>query len=74
MPIYAFGYRIPKIHSTAWIFPSADIIGDVTIGPEVYVGAGAVIRGDYGTIKIGAGTSIEENVRSCPRTVRKVRG
>ncbi len=62
MTIWAYGRRIPKIDKTAWIFPSADIIGKVFIGPNVYVGAGAVIRGDYGTIKIGEGTAVEENV------------
>ena len=62
MVIYAFGDRVPKIHPTAWVFPSADIIGKVTIGPYVYVGAGAVIRGDYGEITIGEGSAVEENV------------
>ncbi|MHA1818878.1 MAG: gamma carbonic anhydrase family protein [Promethearchaeota archaeon] len=62
MPIYAYGVRKPKIDESAWIFPSADIIGKVIIGRNVYIGAGAVIRGDYGTVKIGDGTAIEENV------------
>lgn len=62
MAIYAFGKFEPKIDPSAWIFPSADIIGNVSIGPKVYVGAGAVIRGDYGSIEIKKGTSIEENV------------
>ncbi|MHA1519375.1 MAG: gamma carbonic anhydrase family protein [Promethearchaeota archaeon] len=62
MAIYSYEKRIPKIDPSAWIFPSADIIGKVTIGKDVYIGAGAVIRGDYGTIIIGDGTAIEENV------------
>ncbi len=61
MPVYAFGNRIPKIDPSAWVFPSADIIGKVTIGSKVYIGAGAVVRGDYGTIVIGDGSAIEEN-------------
>ena len=62
MTVWAYGTRVPKIDPTAWIFPSADVIGKVIIGPNVYIGAGAVIRGDYGTIEIGEGTAVEENV------------
>jgi carbonic anhydrase/acetyltransferase-like protein (isoleucine patch superfamily) len=41
---------------------TADVIGDVTIGPGCFIGVGARIRGDYGTIVIGARTSVQENV------------
>ena len=36
-------------------------MGDVRIGDQCYVGPGAKIRGDYGTIIIGNKTSIQEN-------------
>ncbi|MHB9155494.1 MAG: LbetaH domain-containing protein [Endomicrobiales bacterium] len=36
----------PKIHASAYIDPSAVIIGNVTIGRNVFVGPGAVIRAD----------------------------
>ncbi|MCF2138916.1 MAG: gamma carbonic anhydrase family protein [Candidatus Lokiarchaeota archaeon] len=62
MAVYAFGKRVPKIDPSAWIFPSASVIGKVSIGANVYIGAGAVIRGDYGKIEIADGVSIEENV------------
>jgi phenylacetic acid degradation protein len=62
MAIYAYGKHIPEIDPSAYIFPSADVIGHVILGAKVYVGAGAVIRGDYGTIVIGDGSAIEENV------------
>jgi len=39
----------------------AKVIGDVTIGAQCYVGPGARIRGDYGTVVIGDKTSIQEN-------------
>ncbi|HPI78513.1 MAG TPA: phenylacetic acid degradation protein PaaY, partial [bacterium] len=39
MPIYSFEGRRPKIDASAWVFPNAVIIGDVTLGREVYVGA-----------------------------------
>jgi carbonic anhydrase/acetyltransferase-like protein (isoleucine patch superfamily) len=62
MTVYAFGDRIPRINPTAWIHPAADVTGKVIIGANVYVGSGAVLRGDYGGIRVGAGTAIEENV------------
>lgn len=62
MAIYAYGEFSPQIADDAWIFPSADIIGNVQIGKSAYIGAGAVIRGDYGQIIIDDGAAIEENV------------
>jgi len=52
----------PEIHDSAYIAPTAFIIGDVTIGQRSNVWFGAVLRGDWGTIKIGNNTSIQENV------------
>nr|MDO8112695.1 gamma carbonic anhydrase family protein [Candidatus Sigynarchaeota archaeon] len=62
MAIYAYGNRIPKIDPTAYVFPSADVIGKVTIGAKCFIGAGAILRGDYGEIVVGDGSAIEENV------------
>ncbi|HME53638.1 MAG TPA: gamma carbonic anhydrase family protein [Candidatus Lokiarchaeia archaeon] len=62
MAIYAYGNRVPKIDESTYVFPSADIIGKVTVGAKVFVGAGAILRGDYGEIIIGDGSAIEENV------------
>ena len=62
MPIYEFEGRIPRIDPEAFVFPNATIIGDVTIGKQVWVGPGAVLRGDYGTITVGDYAAIEDNV------------
>jgi len=62
MPVYRFEGREPEIAAGAWVFPGAVIIGKVIIGENAYVGAGAILRGDYGTIIIGDGTAIEEGV------------
>ena len=62
MAIYEFEGKRPRIAKSAFVFDSADVIGDVIIERDVYVGAGARIRGDYGTIRIGPGTSVEDNV------------
>ena len=62
MPVYALGPKRPRIHSTALVAPSATIIGDVTVGPQTSIWPGAVLRGDYGKIRIGASCSIQDNV------------
>lgn len=61
MAIYEFEGRVPQISSKAYIFPNATVIGDVKIGDETWIGPGAVLRGDYGTINIGSYTAIEDN-------------
>jgi carbonic anhydrase/acetyltransferase-like protein (isoleucine patch superfamily) len=60
MAIYALGDRIPDIDPTAYVHPDATVIGDVRIGPQSTVWPAAVLRGDYGTITIGARTSIQD--------------
>jgi carbonic anhydrase/acetyltransferase-like protein (isoleucine patch superfamily) len=50
----------PRIHAEAYVHPDATVIGDVTIGAQSSVWPRAVLRGDYGTITIGAGTSIQD--------------
>jgi carbonic anhydrase/acetyltransferase-like protein (isoleucine patch superfamily) len=61
MAIYALGGRVPVIHPHAYVHPDAVIIGDVTLGAEASVWPGAVLRGDYGSIIIGARSSIQDN-------------
>ena len=58
MPFYEFEGKRPTIDPTAWIAPSADIIGDVRIGAKCYVGWQAVLRGDHGSIVIEEGVII----------------
>lgn len=62
MPIYAFESSRPAIHPSAYVAPSAQIIGDVIIDADCYIGHGAILRGDYGRVVIGAGSAIEEGV------------
>jgi carbonic anhydrase/acetyltransferase-like protein (isoleucine patch superfamily) len=45
----------------SYVSDSARVIGDVVIGDDCYIGHGVILRGDYGSIKIGSGTAIEEN-------------
>ncbi len=51
---------MPKIHDTAFIAPSASIIGDVKIGKDSNIWYGCVLRGDVNNIKIGERTNIQD--------------
>lgn len=62
MPIYAFEGKHPSIAASAYISPTATVIGNVTIGEGCYIGHGAILRGDYGNIEIGDETAVEEGV------------
>jgi len=61
MAIYEFEGRVPSIASNAYVDEDAKVLGEVKIGEQCFIGAGARIRGDYGTIIIGDKTSIQEN-------------
>ena len=45
----------------SYIAPNATIVGDVTLGDQVSVWYGAVLRGDDGAIVIGDGSNIQDN-------------
>lgn len=60
--IYSYDGVIPVIDPTAFVHPSAVVIGDVIIGPGVYVAPCASLRGDLGRIIIGAGSNIQDSV------------
>ncbi|GLO61303.1 phenylacetic acid degradation protein PaaY [Vibrio sp. MACH09] len=61
MPIYQFAGVTPVIHSSAFVHPSAEIIGDVIIEQNVYVGPLAVLRGDFGRLIVRRGANIQDN-------------
>jgi phenylacetic acid degradation protein len=62
MALYRFEDRKPQVAQGAFVAESALVIGDVRIGKNAYIGHGAILRGDYGTILIGEGTAVEEGV------------
>ena len=61
MAVYALGDLVPTIDPRAFVHPDAVIIGDVTIGADSSIWPGAVLRGDAGSILIGARTSVQDN-------------
>jgi carbonic anhydrase/acetyltransferase-like protein (isoleucine patch superfamily) len=58
-----FGGIHPTIHPTAWVAPTATIIGNVIVEAEASVWFGAVLRGDdpEREIRVGARSSIQDN-------------
>ncbi|HET9949300.1 MAG TPA: gamma carbonic anhydrase family protein [Longimicrobiales bacterium] len=61
--VLPFQGKTPHIHPTAFLAPTAVIVGDVTVGPGSSIWFGAVLRGDdpeHG-ITIGARTSVQDN-------------
>jgi len=62
MGVYEFENRIPIIGKSSYVSHTASVIGKVTIGEDCYVAPGAVVKGDYGEIKIGDGVSVQDNV------------
>ena len=60
MPIYAIDDLIPVVDPTAFIHPTAVLIGDVIIGAECYIGASAVLRGDFGRIAVHSGSNVQD--------------
>ena len=50
----------PKVHPTAFIAPSAVVLGDVTLGPRSSVWYQAVLRGDMAPIVIGEATNLQD--------------
>jgi len=73
MAIYELDGNRPEIHPSAFVHPEATIIGQVSIGAEATIWPGAVLRGDFGPIRIGARTSVQDgsvvHVRASDPTV-----
>lgn len=60
MKVYAIDGIVPVVDPTAYVHPSAVLIGDVVIGPGAYVGPCASLRGDFGRLFIGAGANVQD--------------
>jgi carbonic anhydrase/acetyltransferase-like protein (isoleucine patch superfamily) len=58
---YSFKGMRPVVHESAFVHPQANVTGDVWIGRDVYIGPGAVLRGDWGRITVGDGANVQEN-------------
>jgi phenylacetic acid degradation protein len=60
MPCYEIDGLVPVVDPTAFVHPSADLIGDVWVGPGCYVGPSASLRGDFGRIVLHQGSNVQD--------------
>ncbi len=60
MPLFSFEGREPVVSPSAWIAPTATIVGDVYIEDEASVWYGAVLRGDFGRIIVRRGANVQD--------------
>ncbi len=60
--LFKFDGKTPQIGNESYVSETAQVIGNVVIGDDCYIGHGAILRGDYGRIEIGNGTAVEEGV------------
>jgi carbonic anhydrase/acetyltransferase-like protein (isoleucine patch superfamily) len=61
VPVYALGDSEPRVAEDAFVAPTATLIGAVEIGPRASVWFGAVLRGDFERITVGAGSCVQDN-------------
>lgn len=58
--VYAFEGLIPVVDPSAFVHPSAVLIGDVIIGANCYIGPCASLRGDFGRLVVMAGSNVQD--------------
>ncbi len=61
LTVYAIDGITPVVDPTAYVHPSAVLIGDVIIGPGVYIGPCASLRGDFGRLEVRAGANVQDS-------------
>jgi len=61
MTVYQLEERVPEIDQTAWVAPSADVIGSVRMAAESSVWFNAVARGDNDLISVGLRSNVQDN-------------
>lgn len=61
MPLYAYRGRSPRVHPSAFVAPTAVLIGDVTVHEGASVWFGTVLRADMDRIEIGARSNVQDN-------------
>jgi carbonic anhydrase/acetyltransferase-like protein (isoleucine patch superfamily) len=61
MTVRHLGSKVPRIAPTAWVSEAAYVVGDVQLDEGSSVWPGAVVRGDFGSIQVGANSVIEDN-------------
>ena len=60
LKVFAIDGIVPVVDPTAFVHPSAVLIGDVIVGPGCYVGPCAVMRGDFGRLILETGANLQD--------------
>lgn len=60
MPLFSFEGHVPQVSPSAWIAPTATLVGDVVIEDEASVWYGAVLRADFGRIVVRRGANVQD--------------
>src|SRR5690242_9821971 len=60
MPLFSFEGKQPTVHPTAFIAPTAVLIGDVTVEERASIWYNAVLRGDLSPIVVRAGANVQD--------------
>jgi carbonic anhydrase/acetyltransferase-like protein (isoleucine patch superfamily) len=60
MPLYSFEGRSPQIHASAFVAPTATLIGEVIVEEGASVWYNAVLRADYSRIVVGPGANVQD--------------
>ncbi|HRO35635.1 phenylacetic acid degradation protein PaaY [Thauera sp.] len=60
LKVYAIDGIVPVVDPTAYVHPSAVLIGDVIVGPDCYVGPCASLRGDFGRLILERGSNLQD--------------
>jgi phenylacetic acid degradation protein len=60
LKVYSIDGITPVVHPTAFVHPTAVLIGDVIVGPRCYVGPAASLRGDFGRLILEEGANLQD--------------
>ena len=61
LTVYAIDGVTPVVDPSAYVHPSAVLVGDVIVGPRCYVGPCASLRGDFGRIELRTGANLQDS-------------
>src|SRR3954464_10652925 len=61
MPLFSFEGLAPRVHDTAFVAPTATLVGDVIVEEGASVWYGAVIRADYAPVIVRRGANVQDN-------------
>jgi carbonic anhydrase/acetyltransferase-like protein (isoleucine patch superfamily) len=75
MPLYELDGVEPDVAADVFVAPTASVIGNVVVREGASIWFGAVVRGDFGRIEIGAGSCVQDNaVLHCAQDLPTVVG